>query len=107
MTTNERIPAKPGSEMVTDVRVDIGPTVRDRAYDFDTKEIMLTSSFAATSAFLLKVFSDVNKEQVSINNMIDSLNSTVELRRKNRRIKIIFTYNNYVDGSDPWVQPKK
>ena len=51
--------------------------------------------------------SDVNKEQVSINNMIDSLNSTVELRRKNRRIKIIFTYNNYVDGSDPWVQPKK
>ena len=39
MTTNERIPTKPGSEMVTDVRVDIGPTVRDHAYDFDTKEI--------------------------------------------------------------------
>lgn len=32
--------------------------------DFDESEIMLTSSFAATSAFLLKVFSDVNKEQV-------------------------------------------
>jgi len=32
--------------------------------DFDAKDIMLTSSFAATSAFLLKVFSDVNKEQV-------------------------------------------
>lgn len=32
--------------------------------DFDEKEIMLTSSFAATSAFLLKVFSDVNKNQV-------------------------------------------
>jgi len=31
--------------------------------DFDQDEIMLTSSFAATSAFLLKVFSDVNKEQ--------------------------------------------
>lgn len=32
--------------------------------DFDASEIMLTSSFAATSAFLLKVFSDVNKDQV-------------------------------------------
>jgi len=31
--------------------------------DFDASEIMLTSSFAATSAFLLKVFSDVNKDQ--------------------------------------------
>jgi len=30
---------------------------------FDKDEIMLTSSFAATSAFLLKVFSDINKEQ--------------------------------------------
>ncbi len=32
--------------------------------DFNQEEIMLTSSFAATSAFLLKVFSDINKEQV-------------------------------------------
>jgi len=32
--------------------------------DHDEKDIMLTSSFAATSAFLLKVFSDVNKDQV-------------------------------------------
>ena len=32
--------------------------------DFAEDEIMLTSSFAATSAFLLKVFSDVNKRQV-------------------------------------------
>ena len=32
--------------------------------DFKAEDIMLTSSFAATSAFLLKVFSDVNKEQV-------------------------------------------
>lgn len=32
--------------------------------DFDLNEVMLTSSFAATSAFLLKIFSDINKEQV-------------------------------------------
>ncbi len=32
--------------------------------DFDQSEIMLTSSFAATSAFLLKVFSDINKDQL-------------------------------------------
>lgn len=31
--------------------------------DFNQDEIMLTSSFAATSAFLLKVFSDINKGQ--------------------------------------------
>lgn len=31
--------------------------------DFNEDEIMLTSSFAATSAFLLKIFSDVNKNQ--------------------------------------------
>ena len=31
--------------------------------DFKEDEIMLTSSFASTSAFLLKVFSDVNKSQ--------------------------------------------
>jgi len=31
--------------------------------DYNEKDIMLTSSFAATSAFLLKVFSDVNKNQ--------------------------------------------
>ena len=37
----------------------------ERLYrDFDPKDIMLTSAFAATSAFLLKVFSDVNKDQV-------------------------------------------
>lgn len=32
-------------------------------HDFDAAEVMLTSSFAATSAFLLKLFSDVNKDQ--------------------------------------------
>ena len=31
--------------------------------DFSASEVMLTSSFAATSAFLLKLFSDVNKNQ--------------------------------------------
>ena len=31
--------------------------------DFDVDEVMLTSSFAATSALLLKLFSDINKEQ--------------------------------------------
>lgn len=31
--------------------------------DFDVSEVMLTSSFAATSAFLLKLFSEVNKNQ--------------------------------------------
>jgi len=31
--------------------------------DFGQDEVMLTSSFAATSAFLLKLFSDVNKTQ--------------------------------------------
>lgn len=36
----------------------------ERLYlDFGQEEIMLTSSFAATSAFLLKVFSDINKDQ--------------------------------------------
>lgn len=32
--------------------------------DFGPAEIMLTSSFAATSAFLLKIFSDINKDQL-------------------------------------------
>lgn len=31
--------------------------------DFDISEVMLTSSFAATSAFLLKLFSEINKKQ--------------------------------------------
>jgi phosphoadenosine phosphosulfate reductase len=31
--------------------------------DFSAEEVMLTSSFAATSAFLLKIFSDVNPQQ--------------------------------------------
>ncbi|WP_353777845.1 phosphoadenylyl-sulfate reductase [Winogradskyella sp. 3972H.M.0a.05] len=31
--------------------------------DFDVKEVMLTSSFAATSAFFLKLFAEVNNKQ--------------------------------------------
>ena len=31
--------------------------------DFDVEEVMLTSSFAGTSALLLKLFADVNKDQ--------------------------------------------
>ena len=33
-----------------------------------------------------------------VGNVIDSLNQTLELRQKNRRIKIIFTSNDYIDG---------
>lgn len=45
------------------------------------------------------------KPKIFIDSLIDSLNSTRELRAKNRRIKIIFTHNNYVDGNDPWRPP--
>lgn len=43
-------------------------SLKERIYelyeDFRMSEIMLTSSFAATSAFLLKLFSEVNKDQL-------------------------------------------
>lgn len=42
-------------------------SVRDRIkqlyLDFDVNDVMLTSSFAATSALLLKLFSDINTKQ--------------------------------------------
>jgi len=38
--------------------------VKELYVDFEMDEIMLTSSFAATSALLLKLFSDTNKNQV-------------------------------------------
>ncbi|MBL4709373.1 MAG: phosphoadenylyl-sulfate reductase [Flavobacteriales bacterium] len=38
--------------------------IKELYTDFEQEEIMLTSSFAATSALLLKLFSDVNKEQL-------------------------------------------
>jgi len=37
--------------------------IRELYKDFQLKEVMLTSSFAATSAFLLQLFSEVNKNQ--------------------------------------------
>ena len=39
-------------------------------------------------------------DKVTMNAIIDSLNSTTELRAKNRRIKIIFTRQQFVDGID-------
>ena len=42
---------------------DVYQRVEQLYRDFEVNDIMLTSSFAATSAFLLKVFSDVNKDQ--------------------------------------------
>jgi len=44
--------------------LDIHKRVEQLYKDFEEKDIMLTSAFAATSAFLLKVFSDVNQNQV-------------------------------------------
>ncbi len=44
---------------------------------------------------------DVPKfDEISMNAIIDSLNATTELRAKNRRIKIIFTKQQFVDGLD-------
>ena len=39
-------------------------------------------------------------DKVNMDAIIDSLNATRELREKNRRIKIIFTRQQYVDGID-------
>ncbi|NJW51662.1 phosphoadenylyl-sulfate reductase [Salinimicrobium oceani] len=51
--------------------------------DFNAAEVMLTSSFAATSAFLLKLFSDVNRDQLVY--FIDTgyhFQETLEYRQK-------------------------
>ena len=45
-------------------KLDIYKRVESLYMDFAAEDIMLTSSFAATSAFLLKVFSDVNPNQL-------------------------------------------
>jgi len=45
-------------------KLDVYGRVEQLYKDFETNEIMLTSSFAATSAFLLKVISDINKNQI-------------------------------------------
>lgn len=39
-------------------------------------------------------------EKISMDSVIDSLNSNKELRAKNRRIKIIFTRQQFIDGLD-------
>jgi len=44
-------------------KLDVYQRVEQLYKDYEEKDIMLTSSFAATSAFLLKVFSDINKNQ--------------------------------------------
>lgn len=44
--------------------LDVYKRVEKLYSDFKAEEIMLTSSFATTSAFLLKVFSDINKDQI-------------------------------------------
>ncbi|SHE30337.1 phosphoadenylylsulfate reductase (thioredoxin) [Psychroflexus salarius] len=38
--------------------------IKELYKDFEIEDVMVTSSFAATSAFLLKLFSEVNKSQV-------------------------------------------
>lgn len=45
-------------------KLSIYKRVEELYKDFDADDIMLTSSFSATSAFLLKVFSDINKDQI-------------------------------------------
>jgi len=44
-------------------KLDVYKKVEQLYCDFAEEDIMLTSAFAATSAFLLKVFSDINKNQ--------------------------------------------
>lgn len=45
-------------------KLDVYKRVEQLYDDFKAEDIMITSAFAATSAFLLKVFSDVNKDQI-------------------------------------------
>lgn len=44
--------------------LDLCQRISELYTDFNHAEVMLTSSFAATSAFLLKLFSDINREQL-------------------------------------------
>ena len=44
---------------------------------------------------------------ISMNSVIDSLNRTKELRAKNRRIKIIFTQQKFVDGLERYENAGK
>ena len=49
----------------------------------------------------------IELENIDMETIIDSLNSTPELMAKNRRIKIIFTQQTYIDGNAPFKTPEK
>ena len=46
-------------------------------------------------------------DEISMDTVIDSLNRTKELRAKNRRIKIIFTQQQFVDGLEKYESSGK
>ena len=46
-------------------------------------------------------------DEISMDTVIDSLNRTKELRAKNRRIKIIFTQQQFVDGLERYENTGK
>ena len=46
-------------------------------------------------------------DEISMDTVIDSLNRTKELRAKNRRIKIIFTQQIFVDGLERYENTGK
>ena len=49
----------------------------------------------------------IELEDIHMDTIIDSLNSTIELKARNRRVKIIFTQQSYVDGNEPFKTPEK
>ncbi|MCX2839000.1 phosphoadenylyl-sulfate reductase [Salinimicrobium sp. MT39] len=64
-------------------KLDLHERIEELYNDFNLAEVMLTSSFAATSAFLLKLFSDVNRDQLVY--FIDTgyhFEETLEYRQK-------------------------
>ena len=61
----------------------------------------------STSLAILAHYMNVNDIRIDMETIIDSLNSTPELMAKNRRIKIIFTQQSYVDGNAPFKTPEK
>lgn len=81
-------------------------SVRDRITelynDFDVNEVMLTSSFATSSAFLLHEFSQVNKDQVIY--FIDTtyhFDETIEYKEQLTKLyglKVESIYGNKIDN---------
>jgi phosphoadenosine phosphosulfate reductase len=81
-------------------------SVRDRITelynDFDVNEVMLTSSFATSSAFLLYEFSQVNKDQVIY--FIDTtyhFDETLEYKKQLTKLyglKVESVYGNKIDN---------